>query len=325
MEAIDMPAYAPSTGGFVTIEDQHFVLNEQPFPVYGINYYPLSTPWKRFLTESNLDDVRTELDLIRATGIDTLRIFVWQEALFACPGAVPIAEMFERLDRIILAAAERGFHLIVTLNDLPDLSIYPLYDSPPHITEQMTYIVSRYRDEPAILAWDLRNAGDLDYLNGTFERMTVLEWLTTTAIALRQADPNHLFTASWRYDTEATIPAVDFVSFQHFEDVEALRQRIAVLRGLTDKPIVLSAVGYSTMTMDEIGQRNRLQQALEAVENNDLAGWVVREAFDYPLAAACIETDCPSTDSEDFHYGLWNTSYFPKLTVDVIELMTGDE
>jgi hypothetical protein len=89
--------------------------------------------------------------------------------------------------------------------------------------------------------------------------------------------------------------------------------------------MLLSAVGYSTYEMDELDQRNALQQALEAAENNGLAGWVVSSAFDYPLTATCIEPDCPSADSADHHFGLWNTSYFPKLAVDVIELMTSGE
>jgi tetratricopeptide (TPR) repeat protein len=320
-----VPYYTPTSGSFIRIAGSEFLLEDQRFPVYGVNYYPRDTPWRRFLTTTDIATVKTELDLLQQAGLNTMRIFLRHEPLFTCPGngAVPVAETFTRLDSIIQEAAARGFRLIVTLNDLPDLSVHPLYDSPRYVDEQIVYIVSRYRDESAILAWDLRDGGDLDYLHGTFEKTAVLEWLTRTAILVRRADPNHLITASWRQEAEATIPAVDFVSVQHFEDVEALRQRLAVLNELTEKPILLSAVGYSTYQMDDISQRNTLQQALEAAENNGLAGWVIWTAFDYPLTATCIEPNCPSADSADHHFGLWNTSYFPKLTVDVIELMTG--
>jgi hypothetical protein len=319
--------YVPTEGSFVRIEGNHFVLDEQPFAIYGVNYYPRDTPWQRFLTETGINAVKTELDLLRQSGLNTLRIFLAHDALFICPGdgAVPVAATFARLDAIIQEAAARGFYLIVTLNDLPDLSENPLYDSLRHNDEQLVYIVRRYRNEPAILAWDLRNAGDRDYLNNTFEKSAVLEWLARTAILVRRADSNHPMTASWQQEAEATIPAVDVVSIQHFGDVESLRQRLAILNELTDRPVLLSAVGYSTYEMDELGQRNVLQQALEAAENNGLAGWVVSSAFDYPLTATCVEPDCPSADSADHHFGLWNTSYFPKLSVDVIELMTGGE
>ncbi len=322
-----VPYYTPTSGPSVHIEGNQFVLEEERFPVYGVNYYPRDTPWRRFLTDTDIATVKTEFDLLHQAGLNTVRIFLWHEPLFTCPGngAVPVAETFTRLDSIIQEAAGRGFRLIVTLNDLPDLSVHPLYDSPRYVDEQIVYMVRRYRDEPAILAWDLRNSGDLDYLDGSFEKTTVLQWLTRTAILVRRADPNHLITASWRQEAEATIPAVDFVSVQHFENVEVLRQRFAVLNELTDKPILLSAVGYSTYQADDLSQRNALQQALEAAENNGLAGWVVWAAFDYPLTATCIEPNCPSADSADHHFGLWNTSYFPKLTVDVIELMMGGD
>jgi hypothetical protein len=317
--------YVPSSGEFIRADGGEIFADDESFAIYGVNYYPRDTPWKRFLTTTEPASVETELDLLRNAGINTLRIFLWHEALFICPGdgAVPIAEGFARLDTIIQAATVRGFRLILTLNDLPDLSTYPLYNSPRHTGEQMIYIVRRYREEPAILAWDLRDGGDVDYLNGIFEKTDVLEWLTRTAILVHRADPNHLITASWAEDTEATIPAVDVVSVQHFGDVASLRQRLAVLTELTDKPILLSAIGYSSYEMDEISQRNALQQALEAAQNNGLAGWVVWTAFDYPLIATCVEPNCPSADSADHHFGLWNTSYFPKLSVDVIELMTG--
>ena len=66
---------------------------------------------------------------------------VWRRSRAAAVGAGP--------DR---RSAERGFHLIVTLNDLPDLTIRPLYLNPGVAAAQTAYIVSRYRDEPAILA-----------------------------------------------------------------------------------------------------------------------------------------------------------------------------
>jgi endo-1,4-beta-mannosidase len=193
----------------------------------------------------------------------------------------------------------------------------------------LVHILKRYRNEPTILAWDLRDAGDQDYLaDGSqefkFDRETVLDWLMQTAILARQTDPNHPVTASWRSDIETTIPAVDFVSFQHFGHTAELRQRIADLKSQTDKPILLSAVGYSTFEgVDELIQRNLLYQTLDAAEGNALAGWVVWMAFDYPLSVTCDTPGCLSEDSTLHHFGLWNTSYFPKMAVAAVEEITG--
>ena len=129
----------------------------------------------------------------------------------------------------------------------------------------------------------LRDSGDLDYLNGSFERQIVLQWLADTAITMRQVDHNHLITASWRQDITAPIGVVDFVSIKATNDLEKLRQQIALLTAATDTPIVLTSIGYSTFGSSEEGQRDSLQAALDAARNNHLAGWFVWTAFDFPL------------------------------------------
>jgi hypothetical protein len=316
--------YTPSQGVFIQPGETGFIVDGEPFPVYGVVYYPLATPYERFLTTYDAEHINQELDLMREAGLNTLRIRLRHDVLFTCPGngAVPVPDVFARLDALIQAAAAKGFRLILTLNDAPDLGTFPLYSSPRHTMEQILYLTSRYRDEPAVLAWDLREGGDTDYLQGAAERSAVLEWLVEAAVLVRRVDANHLITASWDTDAEATLPAVDFLSFRYFGDVDGLRQRIAVLRAATDKPILLSATGYSTYESDERTQADALRQALDAAENNALAGWMVWTAFDFPLTATCVEPQCPGLDSAAHHFGLWNTSYFPKLAAEAIQMAT---
>lgn len=321
-----IPAYTPtSQNAFVKVAGQGFSVEGQPFTVYGVNYYPRDTPWQRFLTAINPENLAEELDLLQTGGINTLNLYLRHEPLFTCigNGAVPVPETITRLDAIIKATAERNFRLIMTLNDAADLSIYPLYDNPAHIREQIKFLATRYRDEPAILAWNVREAGDADYLSGGFQREAVLEWFIQTVISIREIDTNHLITASWTDDAEATIPYVDFVSFQGFSDLDDLRQRIAILRNQTQKPILLSRFGFSTLDISETEQRDRIYEVLQAAQNNQLAGWMIWTAFDFPLTAVCEEPNCPAEDKPDYHYGVWNTSYFPKLAVEAIKIATG--
>lgn len=321
----DLSDYTPREGEFVRVAGQQLFIDDAPYIVYGVNYYPRNTPFQRFLTETPLNVVEAELDIIARAGLNTLRIFVRYDEMFICPGngAVPVADVVNRLDGIIHAAADRGFRLIVVLHHEPDLVIHPLYETPDYILEQTRFIVERYRDEPTIIAWDLRDSGDADYRSGEFSREQVLLWLFNMAAYVRQIDSSHLITAGWREDAEATAPAVDFVSFQYYEDIEPFRQRVAVMRSQTTRPILLTAVGYSTHTMDETAQRNLLFQILEATEVNGLVGWNVWMAFDYPLSVTCVEPDCPAPDAAINHYGLWNTSYFPKLALDAVMRFTG--
>lgn len=320
-----LPPYEPSDmAGFVAVEGDYFVLGDAVYAVQGVNYYPLRHPWRRFLSEADLEEVRFELGLLREAGFNTLRLFLWHGALFTCPGsgAVPVAEAFARLDGVIRAAAERGFRLIMTLNDLPDLTAHPLYSSPPHNSAQVAFLVGRYREEAAILAWDLRNEGDLDYTaEGGFDRHAVLSWLAQTAALVREHDGRHLITAGWHHDAEATIPYVDFVSFHHWDDALRLRMRIALLRSQTDKPILLEEFGYSTYHFDPYEQSRLLREAIQAAQFEGIAGWLIWTAFDFPPEATCIPPACPDPDSAEHHFGLWTVDYAPKPALNMIRAL----
>lgn len=317
--------YIPTRGDFVRIEGRRFMLAGEPFIVHGVNYHPRDYPGQRFLSLMDVATIDIELDLMRASGLNVLRVALRHDDLFMCPGngAVPSVAAFTRLDAFIRAAAARGFKLVLVLNDAPDLTAFPLYESPAHSDQQMTFIGERYRDEPAILAYDLRDRGDADYANGAFAREDVIGWLVRSAALMRRAAPNHLITAGWTREAEVTAPVVDFVSFHHYANVDALRQVIAILVDATRKPVLLAAVGYNSLDMDEIVQRQAFQRAFEAVERNELAGWVVWRAFDHPTAVLCVDPDCPEARSAQNHFGLWSVSYFPKLAVEAVEFATG--
>ena len=62
---------------FIQLRDDSFVDDNEPFVVRGINYYPAQTPWRRFLLESEMPGVRSELQLIRDAGFNALRVFLW--------------------------------------------------------------------------------------------------------------------------------------------------------------------------------------------------------------------------------------------------------
>ncbi|MBZ0283651.1 MAG: cellulase family glycosylhydrolase [Anaerolineae bacterium] len=318
--------YAPSTvQDFVVLQNGEFSAGGVSFVARGVNYYPARYPWRRFLTQADLQTVDSEFTLMRGAGLNTLRIFLWNEALFTCPqyGAVPIVDNFARLDAIIHNAAQQGFRLIVTLNDLPDLENLSLYDNLIHTIAQTQFIIERYRDEAAILAWDLRNEGDIDYgslspSGGKFPRQIVLDWLSQTAAQVRERDSNHLITAGWLHDAGATAPDVDFVSFHHWEDAARMRDRLAEIRAVTDKPVLLEEFGYSTFRVSPEDQARLLTEVSTAAESEGLLGWLVWTAFDFPLDATCTPPACPSLDNAEHHFGLGNADYTPKASVDIL-------
>jgi hypothetical protein len=317
-----LPEYQPTgLADFIRVQDGQLMVGEKQFFVRGVNYYPSRYPWRRFLTQTDLATINEEFALLQSVEFNTLRIFLWNEALFRCPGsgAVPVADAFLRLDGIVQKAAEYGFRLIVTLNDLPDLTDYPLYDNPPHILAQTNFIVQRYRDEAAILAWDLRNEGDIDYrTRREFTRDTVLDWLDQTSALVRSLDANHLITAGWLQDSEATIPYVDFVSFHHWTGAPEALDRIVTLQSATDKPVLLQEFGYSTQRIDLETQASTIGEVIDVVEGLDAAGWLIWTAFDFPTDATCMPPNCPSEDNAEHHFGLWYTDFTPKPVVNVL-------
>jgi endo-1,4-beta-mannosidase len=311
-----LPPYLPSlTPERVTLRDGRFEIGGMPFTVRGVNYYPARYPWRRFLT-APLPVIESELDLLRDAGFNTLRVFMWYEALFQCEanGAVPELAGFQAVDALFHAASARGFRLIVTLHDLPDLTNYPLYDDPAHVRDQTAFFVSRYRDERAILAFDVRNEGDIDYgtnkvFGGGFMRVEVLSWLGEMTAHVRQHAPQTLITAGWFTDALATSPYVDFISFHHWSDAADLQHRIRDMRARTRLPLLLEEVGYSTFAMSAAEQREALELARATAETEGLLGWLIWAAFDFPRDATCYPSPCLSEDNAEHHFGIWTADY----------------
>jgi len=318
---------------FITLDEHLFMSGDAPFTVYGINYYPQPYPWRRFLNESDMETIETEFGMMQEIGINTLRIFLWHEALFGClgTGIYPEEAAFSRLDNIMRLATEYDFRLIVTLNDLPDLTVYPLYDNPAHTQTQTRYIIERYRDESAILAWDLKNEGDIDYgSRGIFEtkvaRLKVLRWLNDTSELVRTIDDNHLITAGWLNDAQSTASAVDFISFHHWTSVDDLERRLRAIELSTDKPILLQEVGYSThhANITDGVQAELLDEVFQTTRDHNLLGWMIWTAFDFNLTESCYPSPCQSPDNAEHDFGIWTVDYQPKPAVEMIRGYTAD-
>ncbi len=324
-----MPVYHPGSGRLITLSSIGFLNGKDRFLARGINYYPARSPWQRF-SGSDLAVIEQDFAALRHAHVNTLRLFIEHAPLFTCPGhgAVPDPAAFNWLDAVIRLAGAHGFRLILVLNHLPDLRAQPIYAGGDENLAKTAFIVTRYRDEPAVLAWDLRDAGDADYTPlddspAPFERAQVLDWLSRTAAAVRQIDPNHLITAGWSSDSESTIPLVDFVSFQHFGDEPSLRVRVAELRAYTTKPLLLTAFGFSTFDSDEADQAEYLRGAVRDAEGDGLAGWLVWTMYDFPVNVTCWPEPCASLDDVRHHYGLWHADRSPKPAAHTLQVLAG--
>lgn len=319
------PTSAPDLAAFVTLRDQQLLWQNTPYTIRGVNYYPRHAPWHQFLEALNPTEVEAELDLIQAAGFNTLRIFLWYDPLFICQpeDAIPNEAAFANVDTLLRLAGERGLKAIVTLNDLPDLVFRPLYTDWARYDAQTTYIVRRYRNEPTILAWDLRNEGDLDRgAAGTAARFTqeeVVAWLAHISPLVRQHDPYHLLTAGWWGDPTETGPYVDFLSFHHWSAAAHLQLRIGEYRLRSAQPLLLEEVGYHSWAnapydaRDEAAQATLLSEAATTAEAQGLLGWMVWAAFDFAPPAGQPET-------YEHFFGLWRLDLTPKPALEALPL-----
>jgi endo-1,4-beta-mannosidase len=307
---------------FVTVEGPQLRLEGKPFTIRGFNYYPRHAPWERFFSEADPAEMARELDLIQATGFNTIRVFLWYQPLFTCQpeDAIPNETAFARVDTLFALADERELKLVISLNDLPDLIYRPLYTDWDRYDAQTIYIVRRYRNEPSLLAWDVRNAPDFD-LQGTPDRFSednIIDWLAHITRLIRTHDPHHLVTAGWEGDPKVIEPYVDILAFQHWAEADELAERLSDYEKRYAKPLLLIASGEHSWPdspdspQDEASQAEYLENIVGLAEANEI-GWLIWTAFDF----------VPTTgqpENNNFYFGLWRTDLQPKLALDALLL-----
>jgi tetratricopeptide (TPR) repeat protein len=316
----------PNVVGNVEVREKHLLFDGQPFTIKGVNYYPRRAPWRQFLVEAKPEDIATELSLIQRAGFNTIRIFLRYEPLFTCApeDAIPLDPVFAKVDILLELARQHDLRVIVTLNDLPDLYYRPLYTDWAHYDAQTIYIVRRYRNDPNIVAWDLRNEGDLDYSASPgnepqFSRDEVVQWLAHISRLVRANDPYHLITAGWWGDPTITAPYVDILSFHHWSVPEALQARITEYQRHNDKPLLLEEVGYHSWATAPLDSRDLQSQAgilgraIDTAEQSNIAGWMIWTAFDF-----VPQNGQPAT--YEHFFGLWQTDLTPKPALMTLPL-----
>ncbi|HEX5690956.1 MAG TPA: cellulase family glycosylhydrolase, partial [Roseiflexaceae bacterium] len=236
-----LPLPPPARKGFVTVEGKQLMLDGRPFPVAGLNYYPRNTPWDRFWANYSTAETDRDFTLIRALGLNSVRTFIPFEQ-FGGPKVDPA--MLDKLEDFLDRADANGLKVLLTLFDFrTDYQLLLWAQSDRHLETLLT----RFRDHPAILAWDMKNEPNNDY--GSNGAETVDAWLAHTARLAHIYAPNHLITIGWLSPTAASNLAdeVDFISFHFFAPADELAGGYATLRAAEpDRAIVMSEFGLPT-------------------------------------------------------------------------------
>ncbi|KAJ7278403.1 CEL4b mannanase [Mycena rebaudengoi] len=210
----------PAVTGFVKTSGTRFTLNGAKYTVVGSNAY-----WLPLTGYSKTDVDKAFSDMVSA-GATTIRTWGFNEVTSANGVYFNLwngtkatvntgANGLAALDLAIASAKAHGIRLIVALtnnwSDFGGMDVYTrqilgagqahdvFYTNPTVIAAFKTYvqaIVTRYVNEPGIMAWELANeprcGGSNTPASSTCTVSTITTWATTMSAFIKSLDKNHL-------------------------------------------------------------------------------------------------------------------------------------
>jgi mannan endo-1,4-beta-mannosidase len=236
---------------FVETDGAGFVVDGEPVYFNGTNNYTLVDP-----NSSHAGTIDTRLKLYEELGINVVRTWAFCEGQGGrCyqPEAGEYNEAaFEHLDYLIAKAGQHGIRLVLSFTDYWDhyggmpkyaewaglektSEFYTSDEAQQLYRDYVEYVLTRentftgreYRNEPAILAWELANE---PRCKGISDNVSVFQtWVEETSAFIKGIDDNHLLStgmegfdnrpggSSWRSNgSEGT----DFVENHEVEDID---------------------------------------------------------------------------------------------------------
>jgi hypothetical protein len=278
---------------FVAIQGDGFLLDGRPITIKGANYYQRDAPWNDMWQRWYGPQVAQEITIgANQLGLNTLRVLVPYGAKYgwtdATTGAVnPV--YLDELRQLVQIAGDANLRVILTLFDFSDDWGAPGSALEAAQLNYLTAIVSLFRDDDRVLAWDLHN--EPDHYPGWQQNpgaAGVVDWLARMAAAVRRLDANHPLTIGfgayqnfWTAQPGQPLP-IDLVDFVAVHDYDGGRigEHVRDMKTRTGKPILLEEVGwptghpYNPEAYSEATQEYVYEQVVATVEDEHIAGAV---------------------------------------------------
>ncbi len=298
--------------GVFQVKNKKLYYQDQAFFLKGINYYPQKTPWDMYGDQFDLKQMAIDFGKIKGLGLNTIRIFVPYED-FGKEQVRP--EKLDKLEKVLNLAKQKQLFVVVTLFDF--YGNYAVLDW-THTHRHAESLLTRFKDHPAILAWDVKNEPDLDFESRGANN--VKGWLKTTIAQMRTFAPNHLITVGWS-KPEAAIyleQEVDFVSFHYYKPFAQLAADYKMLNNLIDKPLVLQEFGMSSYSGwfnfwqgGKKAQADYHRKMHDFILQNDLSfmAWTL---YDFDAIPRSVVGRWPWRKAYQKHFGFFTTQGKPK-------------
>src|SRR4051812_42396593 len=158
----ELPAAQAATKNFLQAQGDKLVVNGQPVTLKGSNYYNLGNSYAAMWLYWDSNLAREGLKQAAALGDNSVRILVPFASMYGWTnvdtgGVIP--EYLDRLRQFIQIAGEYRLGVIVTLFDFEDVAGPGTKEEGLH-RQYARDIVTAFRDDDRVIAWDLHNEPD---------------------------------------------------------------------------------------------------------------------------------------------------------------------
>lgn len=288
--------------GIVRAHGGKLWLDGRRFRFIGVNVYSLASfrpgSGKFYCGRAYSDQgVRHLLDEVKAMGLNAIRVPIYQT--FTYDG-----RDFSRLDLIVREARARGIRLVMVLGSqwwhcskdgykFADWYADGYRKANGKFRSYRRYVatvVARYKDEPAVLMWQLMNEAESRTTYGASDPETLRAFAADMASVIKAIDPTHVVSFGTQDPTYPGIEGIDFARLHRVRGIDIVEAHdygdakdafpgpvadaLATARRV-QKPFFIGEVGIKSPPEGKRGRAPLMIAKLDAAWKHGADGFIV--------------------------------------------------
>jgi hypothetical protein len=313
---------------FVSVDGDRLALNGETVYIKGSNYYPKNHYWQYMWPDWDPPQITHELDLLQGMGGNTIRVLVPYGMGWTDGDGNVNPTYLSQLEQLVSWCSERGMRPIFTLFDWHTDWAPAGSDQETRDLRYLSTIVNRFRDDPRVLLWDIKNEPDNPGYGGWDdipENYPKIDWLERMCNATKANDPNHpvgvgmtaYHNCYYGINGKSIHSFTDVILFHNYNAPDTQRQindleAWGIQYGI--RPIIMEEGGWPTNpaydpSYTEAKQLNYYQQVMPVIDSSGITGFVQWVLVDFD----------PGVGNSDDWFGLLRADYSRKPAADVFQ------